>query len=104
MRKTWNKEEKLQFESALQAKGFQAIAGVDEVGRGPLAGPVVCAAVIMPLGEEDIIVGIDDSKKISEKKRDAYKACEHCDCKELLCRISNSFLVACAKLFADDYR
>ena len=70
MKKAWNKQEKLQFESALQEKGFQAIAGVDEVGRGPLAGPVVCAAVIMPLGDEDIIVGVDDSKKISEKKRE----------------------------------
>ncbi|MBR0324314.1 MAG: ribonuclease HII, partial [Bacteroidales bacterium] len=49
---------------------FQYIAGVDEVGRGPLAGPVVCAAVIMPLGDEDLVVGVDDSKKISEKKRE----------------------------------
>jgi len=40
------------------------------VGRGPLAGPVVCAAVIMPLDENDLIVGVDDSKKLSEKKRE----------------------------------
>ncbi len=70
MKKEWNKEEKLQFERALQAKGYQYIAGVDEVGRGPLAGPVVCAAVIMPLSEDEIIVGIDDSKKLSAKKRE----------------------------------
>ncbi|MBQ8294893.1 MAG: ribonuclease HII [Clostridia bacterium] len=70
MKKIWNKEEKLQYEHALQAKGCQAIAGVDEVGRGPLAGPVVCAAVIMPLDDASIIEGIDDSKKLSAKKRE----------------------------------
>nr|MBR6778052.1 ribonuclease HII [Clostridia bacterium] len=70
MRKVWNAEEKLQYERALLAKGAQYIAGVDEVGRGPLAGPVVCAAVIMPLDEESIIVGVDDSKKLSAKKRE----------------------------------
>ena len=47
---------------------YSYICGIDEVGRGPLAGPVVCASVIMPL--DDIIQGIDDSKKISEKKRE----------------------------------
>ncbi len=46
------------------------IAGIDEAGRGPLAGPVVCACVIMPLGEEDIIEGVNDSKQLSEKKRE----------------------------------
>ncbi len=61
--------DKLQYERALLEKGYRFIAGVDEVGRGPLAGPVVCAAVIMPLGENEIIDGVDDSKKISEKKR-----------------------------------
>ncbi len=70
MKKIWNAEEKLQYERALLAQGFRYIAGVDEVGRGPLAGPVVCAAVIMPLGEEDILVGVDDSKKLSAKKRE----------------------------------
>ncbi len=49
--------------------GYTAVAGVDEVGRGPLAGPVVCAAVILPLEEEKRILGIDDSKKLSAKKR-----------------------------------
>ena len=70
MKKVWNKEEKLQIERALQAKGARHIAGVDEVGRGPLAGPVVCAAVIMPLDEQDLVVGVDDSKKLSAKKRE----------------------------------
>ena len=70
MKKIWNAEEKLQFERALQAKGLQYIAGVDEVGRGPLAGPVVCAAVIMPLDEDKLVIGVDDSKKLSEKKRE----------------------------------
>ena len=63
-------EEKLKIERALQEKGYRYIAGVDEVGRGPLAGPVVCAAVIMPLDESEIIEGVDDSKKVSEKKRE----------------------------------
>lgn len=46
------------------------VAGIDEAGRGPLAGPVVCACCMMPMGESDIIEGINDSKKISEKKRE----------------------------------
>ena len=70
MKKVWNREEKLAYERALSAQGFSVIAGVDEVGRGPLAGPVVCAAVIMPLDDDLIIEGIDDSKKLSEKKRE----------------------------------
>ena len=68
--KVWSKEEKLQYESALSAQGYKWIAGVDEVGRGPLDGPVVCAAVIMPLDDENLVVGVDDSKKLSEKKRE----------------------------------
>ncbi len=47
--------------------GYKLIAGVDEVGRGPLAGPVVCAAVIMPT--DQLIDGVTDSKKLTEKKR-----------------------------------
>ncbi len=74
MRKVWNAEEKLAFERALQKKGLQYIAGVDEVGRGPLAGPVVCAAVIMPFDDERIVVGVDDSKKLSAKKREELAA------------------------------
>ena len=61
--------DKLIYERKHLEDGKKYIAGVDEVGRGPLAGPVVCASVIMPL--DDIIEGVDDSKKISEKKRQA---------------------------------
>ncbi len=60
--------DKLVYERELNSLGYKLIAGVDEVGRGPLAGPVVCASVIMPL--DDIIDGVDDSKKLSEKKRE----------------------------------
>lgn len=56
------------FERAAKQKGYRMIAGIDEVGRGPLAGPVVAAAVILPEGMEDI--GLDDSKKLSAKKRE----------------------------------
>lgn len=70
MKKIWNVEEKLQYERILQQKGYVRIAGVDEVGRGPLAGPVVCAAVIMPLESERLVEGVDDSKKLSAKKRE----------------------------------
>lgn len=57
------------FEQAAQARGFLQIAGVDEVGRGPLAGPVVAAAVI--LDPANIPAGLNDSKKLTAKKRDA---------------------------------
>ena len=60
-------QEKLKYELECLSQGYKYIAGVDEVGRGPLAGPVVCAAVIMPI--DDLIEGIDDSKKLSEKTR-----------------------------------
>lgn len=71
MKKQWKAEEKLVIERALLAKGVKYVAGVDEVGRGPLAGPVVCAAVIMPLDEGLLVEGVDDSKKLSAKKREA---------------------------------
>ncbi len=57
------------FEKEVSAQGYQNICGVDEAGRGPLAGNVVAAAVIMPEGLE--IEGLNDSKKLSEKKREA---------------------------------
>lgn len=60
----------MQIEYGLQQKGYCYIVGVDEVGRGPLAGPVVCAAVVMPLEENSLVVGVDDSKKLSETKRE----------------------------------
>ncbi len=60
--------DKLAYERKHLKSGKKYIAGVDEVGRGPLAGPVVCASVIMPL--DDIIEGVNDSKKLTEKKRE----------------------------------
>lgn len=64
--------EKLQtmqvYERDLRAAGKRCIAGVDEVGRGPLAGPVVAACVVLP--EDFDVLGVDDSKKLSEKKRE----------------------------------
>lgn len=73
------KEERLQLqreklarmrvrEDQLRAEGYKYIAGVDEVGRGPLAGPVVTAAVVLPADFD--VLGTDDSKKLSEKKRE----------------------------------
>lgn len=57
------------FENEAYAQEYRAIVGTDEVGRGPLAGPVVAAAVVLPRGVE--ILGINDSKKLSEKRREA---------------------------------
>ena len=59
----------LTYEKEVMAKGYHHICGVDEAGRGPLAGPVCAAAVILPEG--CIIEGVNDSKKLTEKKRDA---------------------------------
>lgn len=56
------------IENDLHKKGFKNICGIDEAGRGPLAGPVVVAGVIMP--ENSMIEGVNDSKKVSEKKRE----------------------------------
>lgn len=57
-----------EFEKAAVNSGFSCICGVDEAGRGPLAGPVCAAAVILPAGV--VIEGLDDSKKLTEKKRE----------------------------------
>ncbi len=59
----------LYYEKEAAEKGYKAVCGVDEAGRGPLAGPVCAAAVILPQG--CIIEGVDDSKKLTEKKREA---------------------------------
>ncbi len=59
----------LLYENEAYSKGFQYVCGVDEAGRGPLAGPVCAAAVILPKGL--VIEGVNDSKKLSEKKREA---------------------------------
>ena len=57
------------FENEAKAQGYNFVCGIDEAGRGPLAGPVCAAAVILPEGCE--IEGINDSKKLTEKKREA---------------------------------
>lgn len=59
----------LEFEKEALAKGYKSVCGVDEAGRGPLAGPICAAAVILPEGV--IIDGVNDSKKLSEKKRES---------------------------------
>ena len=61
-------EELLEYENRLRAEGCTLICGVDEVGRGPLAGPVTCAAVIMDLN--DLVQGVNDSKKLSALRRE----------------------------------
>ena len=58
------------YENALREKGLTYIAGIDEVGRGPLAGPVVTAAVVLP--KDFYIPGLNDSKKLSEAKRERF--------------------------------
>lgn len=58
-----------EYEEKHYAEGYTAVCGCDEAGRGPLCGPVVAAAVILPLGLE--IEGLNDSKKLTEKKREA---------------------------------
>ncbi|MBE5736112.1 MAG: ribonuclease HII [Clostridiales bacterium] len=58
------------FENEYLSRGCKLIAGIDEAGRGPLAGPVCVASVIMPLDKESIIDGVNDSKKLTEKKRE----------------------------------
>lgn len=59
----------LAIEDTLRAEGYAVVCGCDEAGRGPLAGPVAAAAVILPAG--CVIDGLDDSKKLTEKKREA---------------------------------
>ncbi len=61
-------QELSKYEEEYFKKGINLIAGIDEAGRGPLAGPVVAAAVILP--KHALIEGVNDSKKISEKKRE----------------------------------
>ena len=60
----------LEYEKKLYKEGYKLIAGTDEVGRGPLVGPVVAAAVILPVNY--YLEGLDDSKKLSEKKRNKF--------------------------------
>ena len=58
------------YENELREKGINIIAGVDEVGRGPLIGSVVAACVVLP--KDFVLEGLTDSKKLSEKKRDEF--------------------------------
>jgi len=62
-----NSQSQLFFEDMARRRGYRAVAGIDEAGRGPLAGPVVAAAVILP--EDFDLPGLNDSKLISERKR-----------------------------------
>lgn len=74
----------LRYENNCISEGYNVICGVDEAGRGPLAGPVFAAAVILPKGT--IIEGVDDSKKISETKRE--KLFDKIKSESLCCSIS----------------
>ena len=65
----WEGDYEIQeIELALQREGYRHIAGIDEAGRGPLAGPVTAAAVILP--EDCVIQGVTDSKQLTPKQRD----------------------------------
>ncbi len=81
----------LDFENRAQAEGFRFIAGVDEVGRGCLAGPVVAAAVILDLSKP-LPAGINDSKKLTAKKREELNQ---------LIR-ENAFAISIAQIEADE--
>lgn len=70
----------LEYENIAIKNGYKTICGIDEAGRGPLAGPVYAAAVILPQGY--VVEGVNDSKKLSEKKRDILfdKIIDECVC------------------------
>ena len=70
MKKDLDNIDLLKYEKELYNKGIKLIAGTDEVGRGPLVGPVVAAAVILPCNY--YLEGLDDSKKLTEKKREKF--------------------------------
>ena len=76
------------IENAIRAEGFRLICGVDEAGRGPLAGPVCAAAVILPA--DLVIEGLNDSKKLTEKKREALFP--------LICEKALAFSIAFAEV------
>ena len=63
-------EDLYKYEKELWKKGYKYVAGVDEVGRGPLIGPVVTACVILP--KNFVLEGLTDSKKLTEKKREEF--------------------------------
>ena len=70
-----------EYENSLAAKGYRYIVGTDEAGRGPMAGPLVVAACLLPIDHK--ILGLNDSKKLSPKKREELyeiivkEACEY---------------------------
>ncbi|MGN1329121.1 MAG: ribonuclease HII [Eubacterium sp.] len=70
----------LEYENKALSEGYNIVCGIDEAGRGPLAGPVYAAAVVLPKGH--IIEGVNDSKKLSEKKRELLfdKICSEAIC------------------------
>ena len=76
------------YENEASKLGYKIIAGTDEAGRGPLAGPVYAAAVILPEGL--VIEGLDDSKKLTEKKREKLF--------DVICRDAISFAIASASV------
>ena len=86
MKKTEDNINRLLYEQAAREEGFGCVCGVDEAGRGPLAGPVFAAAVIMPEGL--IIDGVDDSKKLSAAKREALF--------DVICEKAEAFGIAAA--------
>ena len=77
-----------EFDATLHAEGFECFCGVDEAGRGPLAGPVYAAAVI--LSPDNPIEGVNDSKKLSEKKREALF--------DIICERSVAYCIASASV------
>ena len=60
----------LDYERKMQKSGYKLIAGMDEAGRGPLAGPVFMAMCVMPVGDGELLEGVNDSKKLTPKQRD----------------------------------
>lgn len=78
----------LHYENQARAQGYLAVCGIDEAGRGPLAGPVYAAAVILPPGV--VIEGVNDSKKLTEKKREALF--------DVICEQAESYSIACAEV------
>ena len=72
------------FEDLARAEGYTCICGIDEAGRGPLAGPVYAAAVVLRPGQ--VIEGVNDSKKLSEKKREELF--------DIICKKAVSYCIA----------
>jgi ribonuclease HII len=73
-------QDPLRYERDLWGRGFRRVAGIDEVGRGPLAGPVVAVAVVLP--RDRYVEGVDDSKRLSAEQRGALVASIVCACLE----------------------